>query len=267
MQNPEDISNPTTALDIAVEFMSKAFQLKNTTPTNNNQRSSSNPCYSQIAQSGMNIDQDRQILMVDNNVGNQFRQNAVQNVGHLAGQNAVQNQGIQNVRNQIGLSVVSEITNQHGNGNVVAARAEGNANRNNGAYEEIKKVNANCTLKDNLQQASTLGTQTDKAPVYDSDESAEVHHLENCYDNDIFNMFTQEEQYTELLEPIPESHQVPQNDSNVISEVSSMEQSGGTVEQHPATPEETLALYDSLYNNLATKVKKVNLVNRKLMLI
>nr|GFB85701.1 hypothetical protein [Tanacetum cinerariifolium] len=49
---------------------------------------------------------------------------------------------------------------------------------------------------------------TDKAPVYDSDRSAEVHDYENCNDNEIFNMFTQEEQYTELLEPIPEQHQV-----------------------------------------------------------
>ncbi|GJS76349.1 hypothetical protein Tco_0726230 [Tanacetum coccineum] len=39
-----------------------------------------------------------------------------------------------------------------------------------GAYEDIERVNANCTLKDNLQQASTSGTQTDKAPIYDSDE-------------------------------------------------------------------------------------------------
>ncbi|GKB19609.1 hypothetical protein Tco_0853532 [Tanacetum coccineum] len=38
MQNLGDISNPTTALDMAFEFMSKAFQLNNTTPTNNNQR-------------------------------------------------------------------------------------------------------------------------------------------------------------------------------------------------------------------------------------
>nr|GEY29238.1 hypothetical protein [Tanacetum cinerariifolium] len=58
-------------------------------------------------------------------------------------------------------------------------------------------------------------------------------------DNDIFNMFTQEEQYTELLEPIPDSHQVPQNDKNVISEVTSREQSGETVEQHPTNVEET----------------------------
>nr|GFB95651.1 hypothetical protein [Tanacetum cinerariifolium] len=37
-------------------------------------------------------------------------------------------------------------------------------------------------------------------------------------------MFTQEEQYSELLEPIPESHQVLQNDNDVISEVTRMEQ-------------------------------------------
>ncbi|GKA37145.1 hypothetical protein Tco_0723710 [Tanacetum coccineum] len=220
---------------MALELMSKAFQLNNTTTTNNNQRSSSNPFYSQIAQSGMNIDQDRQMLMVDDNVGNQFRENAVQNVGHLVRQNAVQNQGTQNVRNQNGLSVVSEIANQYGNGNVAAARAEGNANGNNGAYKETERANANCTLESNLQQASISGTQSDKAPIYDSDRSAK------------------------LLEPIPESYQVPQNDSNVISEVSSVEQSGGTIEQHPATSEETRALYDSLYNNLATEVEKLSM--------
>nr|GEV40555.1 reverse transcriptase [Tanacetum cinerariifolium] len=104
---------------------------------------------------------------------------------------------------------------------------------------EIEKVNANCILMANLQQASTLGTQTDKAPLYDSDGSTEVHDYENCDDNEIFNMFTQEEQYTELLEPILEPHQVPQNDNNVIFKVTNMEQSGKTVEQHPANFEET----------------------------
>nr|GEX73166.1 hypothetical protein [Tanacetum cinerariifolium] len=77
--------------------------------------------------------------------------------------------------------------NQIGNGNLVAVRAEGNAagqNRN-----QIRCYNCR---------------GTDSAPVYDTDGSAEVH--ENCDDNEIFNMFTQEEQYTELLEPIPESH-------------------------------------------------------------
>ncbi|GJX89433.1 hypothetical protein Tco_0341447 [Tanacetum coccineum] len=117
---------------------------------------------------------------------------------------------------------------------------------------------------DRTKQASTSGTQSDKAPVYDSDGSAKVHHYVNFYDNDIFNMFTQEEQYTKLLEPIPEPHQVQQNDSNVISAVSSVERSGGTVEQHPVNVEETRVLYDSLYNNLAIKVEKLNSVNCKL---
>ncbi|GJV12651.1 retrovirus-related pol polyprotein from transposon TNT 1-94 [Tanacetum coccineum] len=72
--------------------------------------------------------------------------------------------------------------------------------------DKIEEVNANCILMDNLQQASTSGTQTDKAAIYDSDGSTEVHNYDNFYDNEIFNMFTQEEQYTGLLDPIPEPH-------------------------------------------------------------
>ncbi|GKA39959.1 hypothetical protein Tco_0732552 [Tanacetum coccineum] len=230
MQNSEDISDPTTAFNMALELMDKAFTLNDTTLTNNNQRSSSNPSNMPIAQPGMNMDQDRQMLMVEDNVGNQFRPNAMQNVEN-------------------------QIANLHGNGDVVAAQAEGNSNKINGNQISVT------TAEERL--ASTSGTQSDKAPVYDSDGSTEVHHSENCYDNDIFNMFTQEEQYTKLLEPIPEPHQAQQNDSNVISEVSSVEQSGGTVDHHPANVEETHAYFESLYNNLATKVEKVNLVNRK----
>ncbi|GJW77222.1 retrovirus-related pol polyprotein from transposon TNT 1-94, partial [Tanacetum coccineum] len=72
------------------------------------------------------------------------------------------------------------------------------------------------------------------------------------------------EEYAELLEPIPEPYQVQQNANNVISAVSSMEQSGRTVDQNLATSEETRALYDSLYNNLAIEVENVNMVNRKM---
>ncbi|GKC41869.1 retrovirus-related pol polyprotein from transposon TNT 1-94 [Tanacetum coccineum] len=336
MPNPEDIIDPTTAMNMALVLIAKAFKLNYSTPTNNNRRISSNPRNRQIAQPGMNMGQDRQTQMVGGNGGNKFRQyagqnvgnqnryNVVQNVRNQVVQNAVQNSGVQNVGNQNGLIVVSGIANQNpnGNGNVVAARAEGNAIGNNGnqircynyrglghlarnctvrprrrdaAYlqtqlliaqkeeaeiqlqaeefdlmaaaadlDEIEKVNANCILMANLQQASTSGTQTDKAPVYDSDGPAEVHNYDNCYDNEIFNMFTQEEQYTELLEPIPKPHQVQQNDSNVISEVSSLEQDRGTVDQHPTTVEETRAYFESLYNNLAIEFEKVNTVNRKL---
>nr|GEZ84705.1 hypothetical protein [Tanacetum cinerariifolium] len=129
---------------------------------------------------------------------------------------------------------------------------------------EIEEVNANCILMAKLQQASTSGTQTNKALVCDSDGSAEVYNYDNCYDNEIFNMFTQEEQYTELLKPILEPHQVQHNDSNVISEVSSVEQDWGTVDQHLATVKETCTYLESLYNNLAIEVEKVNSVNHKI---
>nr|GEZ03747.1 Gag-Pol polyprotein [Tanacetum cinerariifolium] len=39
--------------------------------------------------------------------------------------------------------------------------------------DEIEEVNANCILMANLQQASTSSTQTNSAPVYDIDGSAE----------------------------------------------------------------------------------------------
>nr|GEX39865.1 integrase, catalytic region, zinc finger, CCHC-type, peptidase aspartic, catalytic [Tanacetum cinerariifolium] len=253
MPNPEDITNLTTAMNMTLALMAKAFKLNYSTPTNNNQRISLNPRNRQIAQPSMNMGQDRQMQM---NVGNQVIQHAVQNPR------------IQNVRNQNGLIGVPGNANRNPNvnGNLVAARAEEEFDLMAAALDldEIKEVNANYILIENLQQASTSDTQTDKAPVYDSDGSAEVHNYEDCFDNEIFNMFTQEEQYTELLEPIPEPHQVPHNDNNVISEVSCVEQSGGTVEQHPANVEETRALYDSLYNNLAIEVEKINTVNHKL---
>nr|GEY15717.1 hypothetical protein [Tanacetum cinerariifolium] len=40
--------------------------------------------------------------------------------------------------------------------------------------DDIEEVNANCILMANLHQVSTSSTQTDKAPVYDSDGSAEA---------------------------------------------------------------------------------------------
>nr|GEY75130.1 hypothetical protein [Tanacetum cinerariifolium] len=310
MPNPEDIIDLTTAMNMALALMAKAFKLNYSTPTNNNQRISSNPCNRQIAQPGINMGQDRQMQMVGGNDENQFKQyvrqnignlngyNVVQNVGNQVVQNAIQNPRVQNVKNQNGLIGVPGNANQNGNGNLVTTCAEGNAIGHNGnqircynckgvghfarnctvkpkrmdvAYlqtqlliaqkkevriqlqaeefdlmaaaadlYEIEEVNANCILMANLQQASASDTQTDKAPVYDS-----------------------EEQYTELLKPIPESHQVPHNDNNVISDVTSVEQSEGTVEQHPVNIEETRVLYDSLYHNLAIEVEKVNTVNRK----
>nr|GFB48633.1 hypothetical protein [Tanacetum cinerariifolium] len=102
--NPEDITDPTTAMNMTLALMAKAFKLNYSTPTNNNQRISSNPRNRQIAQpAGKN--------------GNQIR--------------------CYNCRGVVDL-------------------------------DEIEEVNANCILMANLQQASTSGTQTDSAPVYDT---------------------------------------------------------------------------------------------------
>nr|GEX37644.1 Gag-Pol polyprotein [Tanacetum cinerariifolium] len=129
MPNPENITDPTTAMNMALVLMAKAFKLNYSTPTNNNQRISSNPRNRRIAQ-------------------------------------PVHNSGVQNVRNHNGLNVVPRIANQNPNrnSNVVAARAEGNVIRNNGIQlqaeefdlmaaaadlDEIEKVNANCILMAN----------------------------------------------------------------------------------------------------------------------
>nr|GEZ90516.1 hypothetical protein [Tanacetum cinerariifolium] len=144
MTNPEDITDPTTAMNMERALMAKAFKLNYSTPTNNNQRISSNPRNMQIAQPGINMGQDRQMQMVGGNGGNQFRQNAWQNARNTAGyndvignpviQNAVQNLRIQNVGNQNGLIGVQGNGNQNqiGNGSLVAARADRNAAGQNG---------------------------------------------------------------------------------------------------------------------------------------
>nr|GFD08609.1 hypothetical protein [Tanacetum cinerariifolium] len=117
MTNPEDITDPTTAMNMALTLMAKAFKLNYSTPTNNNQRISSNPMNRQIAQPGMNMGQGRQMQLIG---------------------------GIQLQAKEYDL---------------MAATAD---------LDEIKEVNGNCILMANLQQASSSGTQTDSAPIYDS---------------------------------------------------------------------------------------------------
>nr|GEW00983.1 hypothetical protein [Tanacetum cinerariifolium] len=167
MPNLKDITDPTTAMNMELVLMAKAFKLNYSKPTNNNQKISSNPHNRKIAQ-----------------LENQNGYNAVQNVRNQVAQNAIQNMGVQNVRNQNGLIVVSGIVNQNPNrnGNVVVAWAEARIQLQGEEFnlmavaadlDEIEEVNANCILMANLQQALTSGTQTDKAPIYDSDGSAE----------------------------------------------------------------------------------------------
>nr|GFA20655.1 hypothetical protein [Tanacetum cinerariifolium] len=113
----EDINDPTKAMNAALILFAKAFQLS--APTNNNQRTSSNPRNRQITQPIMN-------MVAQNQQG--F--NAWQNGGIRGAQNV----GVQRGGNQNGLVVVPGIANQSGTGNVVGARAEARPRRRDAAY-------------------------------------------------------------------------------------------------------------------------------------
>nr|GFB32849.1 hypothetical protein [Tanacetum cinerariifolium] len=150
MLNPEDITDPTTAMNMALTLMAKAFKLNYSTLTNNNQRISSNPRNRQIAQPGINMGQDRQMMMVGGNSGNQFRQYNRQNVGNLNGLIGVSGNANQN---------------PNGNGNLVAARAEGNATGHNGNqircynFRGVGHFARNCTVRPSRRDAAYLQTQ------------------------------------------------------------------------------------------------------------
>nr|GEU69476.1 hypothetical protein [Tanacetum cinerariifolium] len=217
MTSLEDINDPIEAINAALILFDKAFQL--TALTNNNQMTSSNPRNRQIAQPVMNM-------------------------------------SVQSGGNKNGLVVVLEIANQNATGNVVAARAKDQREgmllifKLNCSFLKRKKQGFNFEPK-NL---TSWLLQLNKASVYDTDGSSEVHLNDNCYDNEIFNMFTQEEQYMDLLEPIPKPQLVPQNDNHVTSVASSMVQSGGTVETNSAPNEETHAHQETVYHTLVNQV-------------
>nr|GEU29012.1 hypothetical protein [Tanacetum cinerariifolium] len=233
MQNPKDISDLTTAIDMTLALMAKVFTLNNTTPTNNNQRSSSNPSNMQIAQPGMNMDQDRHMLMVKDNI----------------------------VENINGLSVVSEIANEYGNRNVVKAPAEGNGNLIR-CYncQGLGHYASNCTVKPKKRDAAYLQQQLqiakkEKAGIQSTQEEFEFIATADAYE---------ETKRVKASTSGTQSDKSPVYNSDGLAEVSSVEQGVGTVEEHPANVEETRALYDSLCNNLAIEVEKFNTVNRKL---
>nr|GFB00172.1 hypothetical protein [Tanacetum cinerariifolium] len=205
-------------------LFAKSFQL--TTPTNNNQRTSSKPHNSQIAQPVMN--------------------NAWQNGRIQVAQNAIQNAGLRAL--EMGIKPGARTTEDwiillrialpdQGEWMLIIFRLNCSLlNRKKQGFNFKQKSLTSWLLQldkalvydidVSAEHASTSGTQLDKAPVYDIDISAEVQLNDNYYDNEIFNMFTQEEQYTNLLEPIPEPQLVSQNDNHVTSIAPSMVQSG-----------------------------------------
>ncbi|GJS51414.1 hypothetical protein Tco_0624776 [Tanacetum coccineum] len=227
MQNLEDNSDPTIAMNKTLTLMAKALKL-NTIPTNKNQRSSLISRNFQIAQPDRNTSQDIKMQMVDDNVGNQVRRNAMQNDGNEVGQNAVQNpapaEGNSNGSNDNQIRCFNgQERGHHANtctvkpkkqdvaylmqqiqiarkeeAGIQLSQKEFDFMADASASEEIERVQMNCTSEDTLQQASTSGTQSDNALIYDLDGSTEVPKDEHYYDHDIFNILTHELLYTDL---------------------------------------------------------------------
>nr|GEU87570.1 hypothetical protein [Tanacetum cinerariifolium] len=228
MTSLEDINDPTEAMNAALILFAKAFQLS--APTNNNQRTSSNPRNRQIAQLVMNIVAQNQ-----------------------QGYNAWQNGGIQG------------IANQNGTGNVVAARAEGTRNGNQARCYNCRglgHIARNCTARPRRRDVAYLQTrlliaQKEEAGIQlqaeefdfmatagDLDEIEEVN--ANCI----------------LMANLKHaSTSVSQNDNHVTSVASSMVQSEGTVETSFSPNEETRAHQETVYRNLVNQVSQVNMVN------
>nr|GEY92761.1 hypothetical protein [Tanacetum cinerariifolium] len=281
MLNFKDITDPTTVINMTLALMAKAFKLNYSTPTNNNHRISSNPRNRQIAQSGMNMGQDRQMQMVGGNGGNQFRQYVGQNAGNLAGnQNGLV--GVQGNGNQ----------NQIRNGNLVAARAEGNAAGQNGNqircynYRGVGHYARNCTVRPRRKDAAYLKTQLliaqkEEAGIQLQAKEGVGHYARNCTvrprrkdaaylktqlliaQKEEAGIQLQAKEY-DLMAAAADLEEIKENDNDVISEDTSVKQGGEKVEQHHVNFEETRTLYDSLYQNLAVEVEKVNFVNLKL---
>ncbi|GKE30544.1 hypothetical protein Tco_1445928 [Tanacetum coccineum] len=162
----------------------------------------------------MNMGQDRHIQNVRGNGGNQFGQYIAQNVGNQV----VQNPGVQNVGNQNGLIVFPRIPHPNRNQNVRPRRRDAIQTQLLIAQKEEAKIQLQAEEYDLMSIAADIDE------IEEVNANSEVHCDIGYNNDDIFNMFTQEDQYYELREPIPESHLVQQNDSDVITAAPSEDQ-------------------------------------------
>ncbi|GJS72189.1 hypothetical protein Tco_0705030 [Tanacetum coccineum] len=141
-----------------------------------------------------------------------------------------------------------EINNaKYGNGNIETAPAEGNGNGKN------ERAKVNCTSEDSLQQAFPARTQSDNAPVYDSDRSTEVPKDENCYDHDIFNMLTHEVQYTDLQTELDRTKEKLEN--CIIKKEKNTLFFGIIIHKSVKNANMTKISYDKAYNDMQQQMK------------
>nr|GEZ94485.1 hypothetical protein [Tanacetum cinerariifolium] len=210
-------ANFTQIYDFLKMNQNEAFQL--TAPTNNNQRTLSNPCNRQIAQLVMNMIQDRQTQNVGGNGGNQFGQYAGQVAHNQQGYNAWQN-GLRVL--EMGIKPVATTTEDWVILLGISLPYQGEG--------MLPIFRLRCSLLKKKKQEF------------------------NFKQKNLTSWLLQEEQYTDLLDPVPKPQLVPQNDNHVTSVALSMVQSGGTVETSSAPNKETRAHQETVYRNLVDQV-------------
>nr|GFB56048.1 hypothetical protein [Tanacetum cinerariifolium] len=210
MTNPEDITNPTTAMNMALVLMAKAFKLNYSTPTKQQSENFIKPKEQADCSTGYEYG-SRQTNTDD------WR---VQNVGNQNGLIGVQGNGNQN---------------QIGNGNLVAARAERNAAGQNGNHircyncRGVGHYARNCTVRPRRRDAAYLQSQL----LIAQKEEAGIQLQAEEYD--LMDAAADRDEIKE----VNANYGSAENDTDVISKDTSVEQGGETVEQHPANFEET----------------------------
>ncbi|GJZ61955.1 hypothetical protein Tco_0618092, partial [Tanacetum coccineum] len=151
MPNPKEITDPITAMNMALVLMAKMVGGNGANQNRNG-----------------NVVAARAERNANENNGNQIRCYNCRGLGHLARNYTVRPRirGASYLQTQLFIAQKEEagIQLQADEFDLMVAATD---------LDEIEEVNANCILMANLQQASTSGTQSNMAPVYDSDGLAE----------------------------------------------------------------------------------------------
>ncbi|GJU19822.1 hypothetical protein Tco_1153164 [Tanacetum coccineum] len=179
----EDITDPTTAMNMALVLMAKAFKLKLLTPPTlpeNFINPRNGRLLNRVMNMGVKTDSGD---VLEPMVRNQLRQYAGREwLWYQRVYYAVQNRILIRIK---------------WNGNVCRARAEGNATGNNDTVADCSKGKSrNSTQSGKEFDLMSAADDLDEIEDVNTDQLRYTT-MNNCSDNEIFNMFTQEEQYTE----------------------------------------------------------------------
>ncbi|GJV65594.1 hypothetical protein Tco_1476422 [Tanacetum coccineum] len=175
MPNPKDIIDLKTALNMALVLMANAFKLNYSTPTNNNQNFIKTGRLHNwngliVVSWIINPNPNRNGNVVaaraegnsNGNNGNQIRCYNCRVLGHLA-----RNYTVRPRRRDVAYLQTQLLIAQKEEAGIQLQAEEFDLIASTADLDEIEEVNANCILMPNLQQASTSGTQTDNASVYE----------------------------------------------------------------------------------------------------